>query len=177
MKSGWILAVVTLAIGLSVLSATAVTMEDKYAVQVPDGLAMSEFRGYESWQVVSISQTEELLNVIVANPAMIDAYQSGIPLNGKQFPDGAKAAKIQWKPKRNPAAPFSVNVPDMLKDVAFMAKDGSRFADSGGWGYGVFNYDPKLDRFTPDGTGATCGFACHSDVRQRDFVFTDLAKR
>jgi hypothetical protein len=32
-------------------------------VQVPDGLAFSEFKGYEGWQVVAISDTEELMAV------------------------------------------------------------------------------------------------------------------
>jgi len=42
--------------------------QDKYTVQVPNGLAFSEFRGYEDWQVVAISQTEELIAVILAIP-------------------------------------------------------------------------------------------------------------
>ena len=49
---------------LAVLGGSAVTAEAKYAVQVPDGLAFSEFRGYETWQVVSVSKTDELFNVI-----------------------------------------------------------------------------------------------------------------
>ena len=44
----------------------AVTAQDKYALQVPDGLAFSEFKGYETWQVVSVSHSDETLNVIVA---------------------------------------------------------------------------------------------------------------
>ena len=32
---------------------------------------------------------------------MIKAYQSGIPGNGKPFPDGAKMAKIHWVPKKH----------------------------------------------------------------------------
>ena len=47
--------------------------QDKYTVQVPGGLAFSEFRGYEDWPVVAVSQPEGKLNVIVANTAMIDA--------------------------------------------------------------------------------------------------------
>jgi hypothetical protein len=152
---------------------------------VPDGLALSEFRGYETWQVVSVSHPaggegmsdDETLNVIVANPAMIDAYAAGIPGNGKPFPDGAKAAKIQYVPKKSAEAPFAVAIPDRLKDVAFMVKDSKRFADSGGWGYGMFNYDPASDRFTPDGTGAQCGAACHTIVKAKDFVFTAYGKR
>jgi hypothetical protein len=53
----------------------------------------------------------ELINVIVANPVMIKAYASGIPGNGKPFPDGAKAAKIQYIPKKSAEAPFQVAVP------------------------------------------------------------------
>ena len=60
--------------------------QDKYSLQLPQGLAFSEFRGYENWQVVSVSQTTELLKVEVANPTMIDAYRAGIPGNGKPIP-------------------------------------------------------------------------------------------
>ena len=106
MKSKRTWAIITTALVLSVLSGVAVRAQDKYTVKIPDGLAFYEFRGYETWQVVSVSHpaadsdmSGEVLNVIVANPAMIDAYVSGIPGNGKPFPDGAKTAKIQYIPK------------------------------------------------------------------------------
>ena len=41
---------------LTVLGAEAMSAPDKYTVKVPGGLAFSEFRGYENWQLVSISQ-------------------------------------------------------------------------------------------------------------------------
>ena len=69
-------------------------------MKVPGGLAFSEFRGYEDWQAISISQNEELVAVILGNPAMIDAYRAGIPGNGKPFPDGAKMAKIHWNAEK-----------------------------------------------------------------------------
>src|SRR5262245_58665967 len=73
------------------------TGPDKYTVKVPGGLAFSEFRGYESWQVVSISHTgEQVMAAILANSIMIDAYKAGIPANGQPFPDGAQMAKIHW---------------------------------------------------------------------------------
>jgi Cytochrome P460 len=178
-------AMVTIAVALAVLGGAAVIAQDKYAVQVPDGLAFSEFRGYETWQVVSVSHpaggegmsNNEMLNVIVANPVMIDAYAAGIPGNGSPFPDGAKAAKIQYIPKKSAEAPFDVSIPDRLKDVAFMLKDSKRFSDSGGWGYAMFNYDPASDGFTPAGTGAKCGAACHTIAKAKDFVFTAYGKR
>jgi hypothetical protein len=58
---------------LAVLGGRAISAQDKYTVQTPDGIAFSDFRGYEDWAVVSVSQTEELLKVEVANPVMIDA--------------------------------------------------------------------------------------------------------
>jgi len=170
--------------GLAITSAGVVLAQDKYTVKVPGGLAFSEFRGYEGWQLVSTSMDGNLIAAIVANPAMIDAYKAGIPGNGKPFPDGAKMAKIHWDPKKLDTFP-AATVPGALHDVDFMVKDSKRFADSGGWGYAVFDYDAKADTFTPgttadnppQGNDAKCGFACHTIVKGRDYVFTDYGKR
>jgi hypothetical protein len=74
---------------VALLGATAVYAEDKFALSSPDGVAFADFRGYEDWAVVSSARTDEVLKVIVANPTMIAAYRSGIPGNGKPFPEGA----------------------------------------------------------------------------------------
>jgi hypothetical protein len=108
---------------------------------------------------------------------MIEAYGAGIPGNGKPFPDGAKAVKIQYAPKQSTEAPFKVAVPDRFKDVAVMVKDSKRFADSGGWGYGLFDYDATANSFKPNGTGANCGAACHTVAQAKDYVFTRDEKR
>jgi len=183
-------AVMVMAVSLAVLVLTgrAVIAQDagpgKYAVQVPGGLAFSEFKGYESWQVVSISHSEKLLAATLANLEMIKAFQSGIPGNGQPFPDGARMAKIHWNPKKH--ATFTTTaVPDSLHDVDFMVKDSKRFADSGGWGWAAFKYDAASDTFTPattadmppQGNDAKCGLACHTIVKTRDYVFTEYGKR
>src|SRR5215467_9006409 len=100
MKSKSRLALGIVSVSLIVLAGTAISAQDKYTLQVPVGLAFSEFRGYENWQVVSASLDGDLLATILANPVMIDAYRAGIPGNGKPFPDGAKLAKIHWSPKK-----------------------------------------------------------------------------
>ena len=69
-----------------VLGGRAISAQDKYTVQVPNGLAFSEFRGFEDWPTVAVSQTGDLIEVILANPMMIDAYRAGVPGNGKPFP-------------------------------------------------------------------------------------------
>jgi hypothetical protein len=169
--------VIIIAALLAALGGMTLAAQDKYTLQVPNGLSFSDFRGYEDWQVVSIAQTEEVLNAIVANPTMIEAYRAGIPGNGKPFPDGSKIAKIQWNPKKSTEAPFAVDVPDTLKDVAFIEKDSKRFPDSSGWGYALFNYDAASDTFTPDGSGTNCGYACHTIVAAKDYIFHSYQKR
>ncbi len=173
MKSKSILAIVIIVVLLVVLGGRAITAQDKYTVQVPNGLAFSDFRGYENWQVVSVSMTDDpaVIKVIVANPVMIDAYRAGIPGNGKPFPDGSKIAKIEWIPKKSTEAPFSVFVPDHQKDVDFIEKDSKRFPDTSGWGYAEFAYDAAADTFKPTVKDAKCGYACHTIVAKKDYIF------
>ena len=83
----------------AVVGGWAMSAQDKYSLKVPNGLAFSEFRGYEAWQVVSISQDGDLMAAILANPVMIDAYQAGVPGNGKPFP-GRQAGEIHRNPKK-----------------------------------------------------------------------------
>jgi hypothetical protein len=92
---------------LIVVGGLAISAQDKYAVKVPNGLAFSEFRGYEAWQVVSISQDGNLIAAILGNPVMIKAHLAGVPGNGKPFPDGARMAKIHWNPKKMGDVPRS----------------------------------------------------------------------
>jgi hypothetical protein len=165
-------------IALAVLGGRAFAAQDKYTLRVPNGLAFSDFRGYENWQVVAVSQTEELLKVMVANPVMIEAYRAGVPGNGKPFPDGSKIAKIEWKPKKNTEAPFFVRIPDVLQDVFLIEKNSKKFPDTKGWAYAAFDYDPKSDTYKPDPTGTVnCGFTCHTGVAAKDYIFTAYGKR
>lgn len=159
-------------------SGVAISAQDKYTLQLPKGLAFSEFRGYEDWQLVSVSQTDDRLKVIVGNPTMIAAYRSGVPGNGKKFPDGSKIAKIQWKPTKSTEAQFPVNVPDTLADLFFMERDSKRFPDSGGWGYAQFDYDPKANTFAAAQAGTrNCGQTCHTKVGAKDYIFHPYQKR
>jgi hypothetical protein len=159
--------------------------KDKYTVNVPNGLALSEFRGYEDWAVIAFSVGGDKVAVILGNGTTIDAYKQGIPGNGKPFPDGAKLAKVHWIPKRQDGFPGRPLVPGHLHDVGFMVKDSKRFADSGGWGWAAFNHDEGSGTFRPanaasrppQGNDAKCGLACHTDVATRDYVFTEYSKR
>jgi len=122
---------------------------------------------------------------ILGNSTMIDAFREGVPRNGKRFPDGARMAKIHWVPTRQEAYPGQPMVPGTLHDVDFMVKDSKKFADSGGWGYAAFEYDPASNTFRPGTTtdmppqrnDAKCGYACHTIAQKRDYVFTEYGNR
>ena len=183
----------TLVVGLfcSVVVTLILAAQDKYTLQVPNGLAFSEFKGYEDWQAVAPSQTDaqNVMRLILANPVMIDAYKEGVPGNGKPFPDGSKIAKIEWRPKQITDPPFSAKTPDTvpgdLIEVEFIAKDSKRFSDTHGWGYGMFDYDAASGTFKPateaskppQGHNAKCGATCHTLAASKDYIFTAYAKR
>jgi len=162
----------TLLIGLTLLA-----QQDRYSLKVPDGLAFSEFKGYDAWQTAAVSETEGSVKAIQRNPTMIAAYKEGIPDNGKPFPEGSKIVKIEWVKKKNPLSQYFVEVPDTLKSVSFMEKDSTRFPDTHGWAYAKFEYDPGSKTFTPFKTGTGCGNACHTAVASRDYIFTAYPPR
>ena len=95
MKSKRTRAIATTAVVLVVLGGSAALAQDRYTLKIPDGLAFSGFRGYETWQVVSVSHpaaadsemSGEVLNVIVANP---------VPKYGEQGGHDFDANVIGW---------------------------------------------------------------------------------
>jgi len=162
---------------LAALGGAAIAQQNKDTVQVPDGgLALSEFKGYETWQVVSVSQHPGIIDVILGNPTTIAAYKAGIPANGKPFPDGSRMVKIHWNSKKYSDA-FPVQAPDTLHDIDTMVRDSKRFTGADHWGFSQFNYDTASQTFSPLGKGPNCGTACHQAAAARDFVFTEFPTR
>jgi hypothetical protein len=166
---------------LCLCAGIALAAQDRYTVAVPDGLAFSEIKGYETWQDVAPSVTEGTIKSIVANPVMMSAYRAGIPGNGKPFPEGSKIVKIEWVKKKSAESPYFVEVPETLKTVSFIVKDSKRFPDTHGWAYAQFAYDAASDSFTPaaplSASGHVCGYACHTAVASHDYIFTAYPKR
>jgi len=161
---------------LAVFGGMAIAAQDRYTLTLGK-LSFADFRGYENWKDVAVSQTEKQLKVIVANDVMLDAYKQGLPADGKLFPEGSKIVKIEWSFKKNPRSPYFVQVPDKLAAVDVIEKDSTRFPDTHGWAYANFIYDAASDSFTPEGTEPNCGFACHTTVAAKDYIFTEYPKR
>lgn len=164
--------------------------QDRFTLKSPGGIAFSEFKGYDTWQVIASSQADDgsgcgtaqdpgCIKSIVGNPVTVKAYADGIPANGKPVPDGAMLAKIEWTKARILASPYGVTVPGRLAEVAFMMKDSSRFPATNGWGYATFRYDEGSDTWSVFGDGpefANSCHGCHALVRARDFVWTSYPK-
>ena len=55
---------VIVAVVFVVFGGIAVATQDKYAVQVPGGLSLSECRGYEDWLPVAVSHPADKINQI-----------------------------------------------------------------------------------------------------------------
>jgi hypothetical protein len=164
------------AASLAAVAGIAVAQQDRYSLKLGN-LSFADFRGYENWKVVAVSQTPTLLKVIVANDTMMAAFRQGLPAEGKLFPEGSKVVKIEWSMKKNTQAPYAVQVPDALVAVATIEKDSKRFPDTHGWAYGNFNYGATTKTFTPQGNDAKCGYACHTKVASQDYTYTAYPPR
>ncbi len=68
MKSKKTLAIVVAFAALGILAGIARAAQDKYTLRLPDGVAFSDFKGYEAWRLISTSKTDDRLKVILGNP-------------------------------------------------------------------------------------------------------------
>jgi hypothetical protein len=164
------------AASLAIFGGIAIAQQDRYALTLGN-LSFGDFKGYENWHVVAVSETKTQVKVIAANDVMIEAFRQGLPAAGKLFPEGSKVIKIEWNKKVNTVAPYFVEVPDTLAAVATIEKDSKRFPDTHGWAYGNFNYNTASKTFTPQGNDAKCGYACHTKVAAQDYIYTHYPLR
>ena len=112
------------------------------------------------------------LGAVLGNDVAIKAYREGtLP-----YPDGTIIAALHYS-----HAPSEENnrifgqaqsfVPGSPTNIQFMVKDSTKYAATGGWGFGNFSPDGK-----PGAEAAmkTC-FPCHAQEKARDLVFTHYA--
>jgi hypothetical protein len=107
MKKTPFAATISIAISFAVVAGVAVAAQNRSTLKVPNGLAFSEFEGYEDWQYVAVSQTATSVKIIAANPVMIKAFREGVPDNHQPFPEGSKIVKIEWLFKKNTESQYA----------------------------------------------------------------------
>jgi Cytochrome P460 len=132
-------------------------------------------QGYRDWQWISSAHEAGNLNslgAVLGNEIAIKAYREGkLP-----YPDGTIIAALHYHhvPSEENNKVFGQAqsfVPGAPTNVQFMVKDSTKYAATGGWGFGHFA-DGK-----PSGDTAfmkTC-FPCHEKAKASDLVFTRYA--
>jgi len=131
--------------------------------------------GYRDWKLVSVAHEEGNLHsfaAVLGNDAAIRAYREA----KLSFPDGTIIAALHYRhlPSEENNKVFGRDqsfVPGPPTNVQFMVKDSTKYASTGGWGFGHFNPDGKP---ADEAFMKTC-FPCHEKAKASDLVFTRYA--
>jgi Cytochrome P460 len=137
-----------------------------YGVKIP--------QGYRDWKLISVAHEEgdlDDLRAILGNDIAIKAFRDGT----FPFPDGTIIARLAWKyvPSAENNAVFGRDqsfVPGPPTNLQFEVKDSTKYAATGGWGFGEFKDGKPSD----EAMHKTC-FPCHEPAKGRDFIFTHYA--
>ena len=129
--------------------------------------------GYRDWRMISVAHEAGNLNdlrAVLGNDIAVRAYREGT----RPFPDGAIIGRLAWKyvsseENNRVFGQAQSFVPGAPTNVQFSVKDSTKYADTGGWGFGQFEGGrPNPSRALME----TC-FPCHARLsRADDFVFT-----
>ena len=145
-----------------------------------DGQAAALFvteipQGYRDWSGISSAHEAGNLNSLGAalgNDVAINAYREGkLP-----FPDGTIIAALHYRytPSEENNKVFGQAqsfVPGAPTNIQFMVKDSTKYAATGGWGFGHFGADGKPG----DAAFMNTCFPCHEKAQGSDHVFTRYA--
>lgn len=130
--------------------------------------------GYRDWQWVSSAHEAGNLNslgAVLGNDIAIKAYREGkLP-----FPDGSIIAALHYRhtPSDENNQVFGKvqsYVPGAPTNIQFLVKDSTKYAATGGWGFGNFQ-----DGKPGDAASMKSCFPCHEKAKATDFVFTRYA--
>ena len=78
------------AVLLAGFASLAIAAQDKYALKLGK-LSFGDFRGYENWENIAVSQTEKQMKVILANDVMMKAYGKAFPPMASYSPKGPRS--------------------------------------------------------------------------------------
>jgi Cytochrome P460 len=139
-----------------------------YVAQIPSG--------YRDWPVISVAHEEGNLNslgAILGNDVAIKAYrEKKLP-----YPDGTIIAALHYRhvPSEENNKVFGRAqsfVPGSPTNIQFMVKESTKYAATGGWGFGHFNASDGKPG--DEALMKTC-FPCHEQTKNSDLVFTHYA--
>jgi hypothetical protein len=129
---------------------------------------------YRDWKLISVAHEAGDLNdfrAVLGNDTAIKAYRE----DKLPFPDGTIILRIAWA-----YTPSAENNKVFGRDQSFVAgapiniqlmvKDSTKYAATGGWGFGQFK-----DGKSADATVLKTCSPCHEPAKAHDFVFTRYA--
>jgi len=136
----------------------------------PNGIAFPA--DYVDWRVISVSHRidNKTMRVILGNDIAIKAAREG---KTNPWPKGAVLGKVVWKEAPEKDWPTAI-APKKFVHAEFMFKDSEKYAATGGWGYARWK-GPKLKVHGKDAGFANECVACHTPVKDNDYVFTQPA--
>ncbi len=123
---------------------------------------------WEKWQLVTTRYRGDNgeQRYIYANDLAYSAMRDG----ELEFPDGAMFGKVAFLTEEDPQFPNSFEAIDFTR-LQLMEKDRKRFKETDGWGYWL-HVDGVTSNSAEDSSNALACHACHTLVKQRDFVFS-----
>lgn len=126
-------------------------------------------QGWQNWSTIAVSHRtdNETIRTILGNEIAVKAARSG---ETNPWPDGAILGKVVWEDSQLENWK-TATVPSKFVHAEFMFKDASKYTDTYGWGWARW---VGVDQ-TPFEKGMQVCTACHTPVKDRDWVFTDPA--
>lgn len=130
--------------------------------------------GFRDWRWVSSAHEAGRLNsigAVLGNDVAINAYRAGtVP-----FPDGTIIAALHYQhvasAENNKVFGQAQSfVPGPVTNIQFMVKDSTKYAATGGWGFGFF-----INGKSVDASKMTSCYPCHAQEKTQDLVFTRYA--
>lgn len=130
--------------------------------------------GYRDWTFISVAHEEGNLHsfaAVLGNNVAAKAYREGtLP-----YPDGTMIVALHYShvPSKENNQVFGREqsfVPGAPTNIQFMIKDSTKYAATGGWGFGHFQNGKPADAAFMQ----PC-FPCHEKAKATDLVFTHYA--
>ena len=140
----------------------------------PNGIALPD--GYRDWPLIAVAREEgktDDVRAVLGNALAVQAAREG----RAGYPDGAILVRVAWSYDPLPESAQAFGQPQShvsgapKNGVQLMVKDVRKYAATGGWGYAQFDDGQPSPKAAPE----AC-FACHTVVKQRDYVFNRYAR-
>ena len=154
-------------LGLSIALYATLAAADAPVAKTPNGIELPA--GYQDWRLISNSHRTDnnTLRVILGNDIAVAAARAG---RTNPWPDGAIMAKLVWKDEAHKNWP-TATIPGKFVHAEFMVKDAAKYASTGGWGFARW-LGTEQKPYGKDANFVQECFACHTPVKDNDYVFT-----